>query len=138
MLTLGQYLRPSAQHLPVVEYVPPEVFAEYARGRGALGLYVEAAPFVRSSYRAEESSPSGGAGSRVRRGSRRVLVHRGEHQRHDQSHRHCDEGRVTRVRSRIWRAVGRAAGADVIDINLGPARKDGDKMMEFVVETVPR
>ncbi len=29
-----------------------------------------------------------------------------------------------------------AAGADVIDINLGPARKDGDKMMEFVVETV--
>jgi len=29
-----------------------------------------------------------------------------------------------------------AAGADVIDINLGPARKDGDKIMEFVVETV--
>lgn len=29
-----------------------------------------------------------------------------------------------------------AAGADVLDINLGPARKDGDKMMEFVIETV--
>ena len=55
MLTLGQYLRPSAHHLPVVEYVPPEVFAEYRAVGEQIGLVVEAAPFVRSSYRAEES-----------------------------------------------------------------------------------
>jgi lipoic acid synthetase len=55
MLTLGQYLRPSPRHLPVVEYVPPAVFAEYRAAGERAGLVVEAAPFVRSSYRAEES-----------------------------------------------------------------------------------
>lgn len=55
LLTLGQYLRPSPRHLPVVEYVPPTVFAEYRAAGEQLGLVVEAAPFVRSSYRAEES-----------------------------------------------------------------------------------
>lgn len=55
MLTLGQYLRPSLRHLPVVEYVPPDVFAEYRAAGEQLGLVMEAAPFVRSSYRAEES-----------------------------------------------------------------------------------
>jgi lipoic acid synthetase len=55
VVTIGQYLRPSRDHLPVVEYVAPDVFHEY-RGTGEqLGLVVEAAPFVRSSYRAEES-----------------------------------------------------------------------------------
>ena len=55
VLTLGQYLRPSAWHLPVVEFVTPERFAEYeARGR-ALGFrYVASGPLVRSSYRAGE------------------------------------------------------------------------------------
>ena len=55
MLTLGQYLRPSPDHLPVVEYVSPDMFAGYRAAGGQLGLVVEAAPFVRSSYRAEES-----------------------------------------------------------------------------------
>jgi lipoyl synthase len=55
MLTLGQYLRPSPRHLPVVEYVSPDAFAEYRAAGEQLGLVVEAAPFVRSSYRAEES-----------------------------------------------------------------------------------
>jgi lipoic acid synthetase len=53
ILTLGQYLRPSAQHLPVARYVPPATFAalgDYARGLG-FG-HVEAGPLVRSSYRA--------------------------------------------------------------------------------------
>lgn len=55
VLTLGQYLRPSAWHLPVVEYVTPEAFAAYeVRGR-ALGFrYVASGPLVRSSYRAGE------------------------------------------------------------------------------------
>jgi lipoic acid synthetase len=55
VLTLGQYLRPSAWHLPVEEYVPPARF-EALRER-ALGLgfaYVAAGPLVRSSYRAGE------------------------------------------------------------------------------------
>jgi lipoyl synthase len=54
MVTIGQYLRPSRDHLPVVEYVTPETFAGYRACGEALGLLTEAAPFVRSSYRAEE------------------------------------------------------------------------------------
>lgn len=54
-LTLGQYLRPSDKHLPVVEFIPPEQF-ERARELG-LGLgfkFVASGPLVRSSYRAGE------------------------------------------------------------------------------------
>ena len=55
LLTLGQYLRPTKKHAPVIEYVTPERFAEY----GALGeelgfLHVAAGPLVRSSYKAGE------------------------------------------------------------------------------------
>ncbi len=54
-LTIGQYLRPTAKHLPVVEYVPPEQFERYKRIGEELGfLYVAAGPLVRSSYRAGE------------------------------------------------------------------------------------
>jgi lipoyl synthase len=63
VVTIGQYLRPSKEHLPVVEYVPPAVFEEYAGSGEALGLLVEAAPFVRSSYRAEETLRRGVAGN---------------------------------------------------------------------------
>jgi lipoic acid synthetase len=55
VVTIGQYLRPSAQHARVVEYVRPEVFSRYAASGGALGLQVHAAPFVRSSFHAGES-----------------------------------------------------------------------------------
>ena len=55
VVTIGQYLRPSASHLPVVEYVRPEVFASYKERGEALGLHVYAAPFVRSSFHAGES-----------------------------------------------------------------------------------
>ncbi|NTW28302.1 MAG: lipoyl synthase [Coriobacteriia bacterium] len=54
-LTLGQYLRPSAAHLPVAEFVEPSVFAQLARDAYKLGFAaVASAPFVRSSYHAGE------------------------------------------------------------------------------------
>jgi lipoic acid synthetase len=57
ILTIGQYLRPSAGHLEVKEYVTPETFAWYEeKGREMGFLYVAAAPFVRSSYHAAEFS----------------------------------------------------------------------------------
>jgi lipoic acid synthetase len=54
LLTLGQYLRPSAAHLPVLRYVPPEEFrALAALGEGLGFRHVEAGPLVRSSYHAK-------------------------------------------------------------------------------------
>ena len=54
-LTVGQYLRPSARHLKVVEYVRPEQFHRYKRIGEELGFrYVASGPLVRSSYRAGE------------------------------------------------------------------------------------
>jgi lipoyl synthase len=54
-VTLGQYLRPSAKHAPVIEYVTPERFAEYEALGTRLGfLYTASGPLVRSSYRAGE------------------------------------------------------------------------------------
>jgi lipoic acid synthetase len=56
IVTIGQYLRPSRENLPVVEYVPPERFEEYRLAGERLGFrHVFAGPFVRSSYRAEEA-----------------------------------------------------------------------------------
>jgi lipoic acid synthetase len=55
ILTIGQYLQPSSDHCPVVEYVHPDVFSAYeseARRKGFKG--VVSSPFVRSSYRAGE------------------------------------------------------------------------------------
>jgi lipoic acid synthetase len=55
MLTLGQYLRPSPEHLPVERFVEPEEFARLAREGYRLGFSaVASAPFVRSSYHAKE------------------------------------------------------------------------------------
>ncbi len=54
-LTLGQYLRPSSWHLPVQEYVHPEVFHGLREEGMAMGFaYVASGPLVRSSYRAGE------------------------------------------------------------------------------------
>jgi len=56
IVTIGQYLRPSRENLPVEEYVPPAVFEEYREAGERLGFrHVFAGPFVRSSYRAEEA-----------------------------------------------------------------------------------
>jgi lipoic acid synthetase len=55
ILTLGQYLRPSAWHLPVAEFVTPERFEALRKLGLALGFrYVASGPLVRSSYRAAE------------------------------------------------------------------------------------
>jgi lipoyl synthase len=55
ILTLGQYLRPSREHLPVARYVPPAEFAELRAQAMALGFrHVESGPLVRSSYHAWE------------------------------------------------------------------------------------
>jgi lipoic acid synthetase len=54
VLTVGQYLRPSAKHAPVERYYRPEEFEELAEGGRRLGFrHVEAGPLVRSSYHAE-------------------------------------------------------------------------------------
>ncbi len=54
VLTLGQYLRPGAKHLPVARYYRPEEFAELREEALALGFrHVEAGALVRSSYHAE-------------------------------------------------------------------------------------
>lgn len=61
MLTLGQYLRPSKEHLPVAEFVDPEIFAELARDAYSMGFSaVASAPFVRSSYHAHELAEEAG------------------------------------------------------------------------------
>jgi lipoic acid synthetase len=55
LLTLGQYLQPTLRHLPVVEYVTPQKFAEYgARAREMGFVHVASMPMVRSSYHADE------------------------------------------------------------------------------------
>ncbi len=55
MLTLGQYLQPTAEHLPVERYVPPEEFDEIGEQMRCLGFsMVASGPFVRSSYHAGE------------------------------------------------------------------------------------
>jgi lipoic acid synthetase len=54
-LTLGQYLRPTPEHLPVVRYVPPAEFDELGAAARSLGFQrVASGPFVRSSYHARE------------------------------------------------------------------------------------
>ena len=55
ILTLGQYLQPTKEHLPVAEFIRPDVFAEYKTTGLQMGFrYVESGPLVRSSYHAEK------------------------------------------------------------------------------------
>ncbi len=59
IITLGQYLRPTQQHLPVAEYVTPSKFDFYRQEALARGFsYVASSPLVRSSYMAHEALPS--------------------------------------------------------------------------------
>ncbi|MGB7768330.1 MAG: lipoyl synthase [Verrucomicrobiia bacterium] len=59
ILTLGQYLQPTLKHLPVVEFVAPEKFAEYKVRAGELGfVHVASGPMVRSSYHSDDFKPS--------------------------------------------------------------------------------
>ncbi len=58
ILTLGQYLQPSGEHLPVERYLPPEEFVALGAEALALGFrHVEAGPLVRSSYHAWSHVP---------------------------------------------------------------------------------
>jgi lipoic acid synthetase len=62
ILTLGQYLRPSASHLPVARFYAPDEFGELKDFAQALGFrHVEAGPLVRSSYHAWEQAERAGA-----------------------------------------------------------------------------
>ncbi len=59
ILTLGQYLQPTREHLPVVRYVHPDEFAEFKSLGEQMGFrHVEAGPLVRSSYHAFEQEES--------------------------------------------------------------------------------
>jgi lipoyl synthase len=54
LVTIGQYMQPTARHLPVLEYIHPDKFKEYAILGAKIGLkHVESGALVRSSYRAE-------------------------------------------------------------------------------------
>lgn len=58
VLTVGQYLRPTERHLPVVRYWHPDEFAALEREAYALGFeHIAAGPLVRSSYHADEHVP---------------------------------------------------------------------------------
>jgi len=58
ILTVGQYLRPTPEHLPVERYWTPEEFAELKAAAEKMGFrHVECGPLVRSSYHAEEQAP---------------------------------------------------------------------------------
>jgi lipoic acid synthetase len=55
ILTLGQYLQPTREHLPVAEFITPEIFDHYKKIALAKKFrYVESGPLVRSSYHAEK------------------------------------------------------------------------------------
>jgi lipoic acid synthetase len=64
VLTVGQYLRPSERHLPVVRYWHPDEFRALERAAYALGFeHVAAGPLVRSSYHADQHVPQPKAGA---------------------------------------------------------------------------
>jgi lipoyl synthase len=66
ILTLGQYLRPSQKHLPIVRYVPQQEFDELKKAGYEMGFaHVEAGPLVRSSYHADSSHESAAIPGRV-------------------------------------------------------------------------
>jgi lipoic acid synthetase len=61
MLTVGQYLQPSAHHLPVARYVEPAVFDAFARQAQAMGfVHAACGPLVRSSYHADRQAQEAG------------------------------------------------------------------------------
>ena len=55
ILTIGQYLQPTKNHLPVKEFITPEIFKMYEEAGLKMGFrHVESGPMVRSSYHAEK------------------------------------------------------------------------------------
>ncbi|MFI5258693.1 MAG: lipoyl synthase [Candidatus Limnocylindrales bacterium] len=71
ILTVGQYLRPSTEHLPVERYYHPDEFAEMREEALALGFkHVESGPLVRSSYHARDQVPD----AEARRAARAAVI----------------------------------------------------------------
>jgi lipoic acid synthetase len=65
IVTLGQYLRPTAKHYPVARYMPPEEFDQLKEEAYAMGFkYVASAPLVRSSYLADKAVDACTAGKK--------------------------------------------------------------------------
>jgi lipoic acid synthetase len=61
MLTIGQYLAPTAHHLPVERYVHPDTFAVFKREAVAMGFrHAAIGPLVRSSYHADQQAHAAG------------------------------------------------------------------------------
>jgi lipoic acid synthetase len=61
MLTIGQYLQPSAHHLPVTRYAHPDTFAMFEREARTLGFsHAAVGPMVRSSYHADQQAHHAG------------------------------------------------------------------------------
>ena len=57
IFTIGQYLQPTKNHLPVIDYIPKEQFEEYKQYGYSIGFkVVESGPLVRSSYHADEQA----------------------------------------------------------------------------------
>ena len=66
IVTIGQYLRPTAAHLPVARWVEPARFEWYRSTGEALGIgHVESSPLTRSSYHAREAAAAGRGGGPV-------------------------------------------------------------------------
>lgn len=75
IVTIGQYLRPTASHLPVARYWHPDEFAALAAFGSELGFdHVESGPLVRSSYHARQGADAAGAPVPVRIGGSGVLA----------------------------------------------------------------
>ena len=67
IVTIGQYLRPSARHLPVARWWPPEAFDDWKRIGEAMGIsHVEASPLTRSSYHARGAADAAASAGAVR------------------------------------------------------------------------
>ena len=66
IVTIGQYLRPTTNHLPVARWVPPSAFDDWRSEGEALGIgHVESSPLTRSSYHARQAADTTRAGARA-------------------------------------------------------------------------
>ena len=64
MLTIGQYLQPTAHHLPVLRYVHPDGFRAFEQAAQEMGFaHAAVGPMVRSSYHADRQARSAGVDS---------------------------------------------------------------------------
>jgi lipoic acid synthetase len=75
ILTVGQYLRPTMEHLPLVRYYHPDEFADLRGEALAMGFrHVESGPLVRSSYHARDQVPGAVPRTPLRAAGRRAVV----------------------------------------------------------------